>query len=166
MLEFDDPVSITFATVVMTNDAGASVATRQRANAPTLRAKVTKALSPDMALSDYRVASQVTSNEAHPVSGQWRVESQNSRRCWLGQETFDVGRGSVGTALNSVPQNRPGGLVDPVPVPIARTVGSSSSAQVRLLCDAKPERISDYPTAPASLSPRCAVSSIGRAADS
>lgn len=70
----------------------------QRANAATLRAKVTKALSPDMAFSDYRVASQVTSNEAYPVSGELEFTPMLAR-----QETFDVGRGSVGTALNSVP---------------------------------------------------------------
>jgi copper resistance protein C len=69
VLEFDEPVIATFATVVVTNAAGASVA---QGNAAVQGAKVTEVLSPDMASGRYRVAFQVTSNDGHPVSGESR----------------------------------------------------------------------------------------------
>jgi methionine-rich copper-binding protein CopC len=69
MLEFDEPVSATFATVLVTTTGGVSVA---RGKATVLGAKVTQALSPDLASGLYRVAYRVVSNDGHPVSGESR----------------------------------------------------------------------------------------------
>ena len=69
VLEFDEPVSATFATVVVTTAAGVTVA---RGKPTVLGAKVTQALSPTMASGGYRIAFRVVSNDGHPVSGQSR----------------------------------------------------------------------------------------------
>jgi methionine-rich copper-binding protein CopC len=69
VVEFDEPVSTNFATVVVTNAAGASVATGKAA---VLGAKVTQALSPALSSGAYRIAYQVTSDDGHPVSGESR----------------------------------------------------------------------------------------------
>jgi methionine-rich copper-binding protein CopC len=69
VVQFDEPVSTNFATVVVTTAAGVSVA---KGKASVLGAKVTQALSPDMASGDYRIAYQVTSDDGHPVNGQSR----------------------------------------------------------------------------------------------
>jgi methionine-rich copper-binding protein CopC len=67
VLEFDEPVSTAFATVVVTNATGVSVA---QGKATVLGAKVTQALGPNMASGAYRVAFQVTSDDGHPVTGE------------------------------------------------------------------------------------------------
>ena len=69
VVEFDEPVNTTFATVVVTNSAGVSVAQGQPV---VLGAKVTQALSSELASGDFRIAFQVTSNDGHPVTGQSR----------------------------------------------------------------------------------------------
>ena len=66
VLEFDEPVNTAFATVVVINPVGVSVA---RGKAVVTGAKVTQALNPKMASGVYRVAYQVTSDDGHPVSG-------------------------------------------------------------------------------------------------
>lgn len=67
VLEFDEPISTTFATVVVTTAAGVNVA---RGRPTVLGGKVTQALSPDLASGNYRVAYRVVSNDGHPVSGE------------------------------------------------------------------------------------------------
>lgn len=67
VLEFDEPVSTTFATVVVTTAAGVTVA---RGKPTVLGAKVTQPLSPDMASGGYRVAYRVVSDDGHSVSGE------------------------------------------------------------------------------------------------
>lgn len=67
VLEFDEPISTTFATVVVTTAAGVNVA---RGRPTVLGAKVTQALIPDMASGDYRVAYRMVSDDGHPVSGE------------------------------------------------------------------------------------------------
>jgi methionine-rich copper-binding protein CopC len=69
LLEFDEPVSATFATVVVTTAAGVTVV---RGRPRVLGAKVTQALSPEMASGSYRVAYRVVSSDGHPVSGESR----------------------------------------------------------------------------------------------
>ena len=67
VLEFDEPVSATFATVLVTTAAGVSVA---RGTPAVLGAKVTQALSPDLVSGGYRIAFRVLSDDGHPVSGE------------------------------------------------------------------------------------------------
>ena len=67
VLEFDEPMSTTFSTVVVTTAAGVTVA---RGRPTVLGAKVTQVLSPGMASGDYRVAYRVVSADGHPVSGE------------------------------------------------------------------------------------------------
>jgi methionine-rich copper-binding protein CopC len=69
MLEFDEPVSATFAAVVVTTAAGVTVV---RGRPRVQGAKVTQALSPEMVSGSYRVAYRVVSNDGHPVSGESR----------------------------------------------------------------------------------------------
>jgi methionine-rich copper-binding protein CopC len=69
VVEFDEPVSTNFATVVVTSAAGVSVA---KGKAAVLGAKVTQAIGPDLASGAYRIAYQVTSDDGHPVSGESR----------------------------------------------------------------------------------------------
>jgi methionine-rich copper-binding protein CopC len=75
VLKFDDPVSSNFATVLVTDAAGRNVA---KGKPTVLGAKVTQALSPDMASGAYRIAYQVTSDDGHPVSGQSRFTLQRA----------------------------------------------------------------------------------------
>ena len=67
VLEFNEPVSKTFAVVVVSNGGGVSVA---RGKATVLGAKVTQTLSPDLASGAYRVAYRLVSADGHPVSGE------------------------------------------------------------------------------------------------
>jgi methionine-rich copper-binding protein CopC len=69
VLVFNEPVSTTFVTVVVTNTAGVSVA---KGKASVLGGTVTQALSPDMASGGYRVAYRVTSDDGHPITGESR----------------------------------------------------------------------------------------------
>ena len=67
VLEFDESVSATFATVVVSTAAGVSVARGK----PTVQgAKVTQKVGPDLASGRYRVAFRVVSDDGHPVSGE------------------------------------------------------------------------------------------------
>lgn len=67
VLEFDEPVGATFATVVVTAAAGITVA---RGKPTVLGTKVTQQLSPGLASGGYRVAFRVVSDDGHPVSGE------------------------------------------------------------------------------------------------
>ena len=67
VLEFDEPVSGTFATVVVSTASGVSVA---RGKPTVLGARVTQPLSPALAKGRYRVAYRVVSDDGHPVSGE------------------------------------------------------------------------------------------------
>jgi copper resistance protein C len=67
VLQFDEPVSPTFATVVVTTAAGVNVA---RGKPTVLGARVTQPLSPAIASGGYRIAYRVVSNDGHPVSGE------------------------------------------------------------------------------------------------
>ena len=67
VLEFNEPVSKTFAVVVVSNAGGVSVA---RGKATVLGAKVTQPLSPGLASGAYRVAYRLVSADGHPVSGE------------------------------------------------------------------------------------------------
>jgi methionine-rich copper-binding protein CopC len=66
VLEFDEPVSTTFATVVVTTAAGVTVA---RGKPTVLGSKVTQALTLGLASGGYRVAFRVVSDDGHPISG-------------------------------------------------------------------------------------------------
>lgn len=67
VLEFNEPISPTFATVVVTTAGGLTVARGK----PTVRgATVTQPLSPGMTSGGYRVAFRVVSVDGHPVSGE------------------------------------------------------------------------------------------------
>jgi methionine-rich copper-binding protein CopC len=66
VVKFDEPVSATFVTVVVTNTAGVGVA---KGKATVQGATVTQALSPDIASGEYRIAFRVTSDDGHPVTG-------------------------------------------------------------------------------------------------
>ena len=67
VLEFDEPVSTSFATVVVTTAAGISVTSGKPV---AVGAKVTQALSPHLSAGTYRVAFRVVSADGHPVSGE------------------------------------------------------------------------------------------------
>jgi hypothetical protein len=66
-LEFNEEVTATFATVVVTDTEGVSAARGKPAVDGTT---VTQQLSPGMASGNYRVAYRVISNDGHPVSGE------------------------------------------------------------------------------------------------
>ncbi|HEY5182517.1 MAG TPA: copper resistance CopC family protein [Dermatophilaceae bacterium] len=67
VLEFNEPVSTSFATVVVTSAAGVSVTSGK----PTvIGATVTQTLVPHLATGTYRVAYRVVSNDGHPVTGE------------------------------------------------------------------------------------------------
>ncbi len=69
VLEFNEPVSRTFATVAVRTAGGVSVSR----GTPMVRgAKVTQPLSPDLASGAYRVAYRLVSADGHPVSGESR----------------------------------------------------------------------------------------------
>ena len=65
VLEFDEPVTTTFATVVVTTAAGVSVA---RGKPTVVGARVTQLLGTDLASGGYRVAYRLVSDDGHPVS--------------------------------------------------------------------------------------------------
>lgn len=67
VLEFNEPVSKTFATVVVSTVAGVAVT---RGKPRVLGARVTQLLSPDLASGRYRVAYRLVSADGHPVSGE------------------------------------------------------------------------------------------------
>ena len=68
VLEFDERVSTTFATVVVVTTAtGVTVA---RGKPTVLGAKVTQALIPGLSSGRYRVAFRVVSDDGHPISGE------------------------------------------------------------------------------------------------
>lgn len=67
VLEFNEPVSRSFATVVVSTVAGVAVT---RGKPTVLGAKVTQLLSPDLASGRYRVAYRLVSADGHPVSGE------------------------------------------------------------------------------------------------
>jgi len=67
VLEFNELVSTSFATVVVTSAAGVSVTSGK----PTvIGATVTQTLVPHLATGTYRVAYRVVSNDGHPVTGE------------------------------------------------------------------------------------------------
>jgi copper resistance protein C len=67
VLEFDEPVNSTFATVVVSTARGVSVT---RGKPAVLGGTVRQPLSPSMTSGVYRVAYRVVSNDGHPVSGE------------------------------------------------------------------------------------------------
>ena len=67
VVEFNQPVSMSFARVVVTTAAGVSVT---QGTATVLGAEVTQALSPGLTPGEYRVAFGVTSSDGHPVTGE------------------------------------------------------------------------------------------------
>jgi methionine-rich copper-binding protein CopC len=67
VVEFNEPLSATFVTVVVTNDAGRGVA---KGKASVQGATVTQALSPNLGSGGYRIAFRVTSDDGHPVTGE------------------------------------------------------------------------------------------------
>jgi copper resistance protein C len=67
VLDFNEPISNKFATVIVTNAAGVNVA---KGKPTVLGGEVTQPLSPSLASSKYRVAYRVTSDDGHPVGGQ------------------------------------------------------------------------------------------------
>jgi copper resistance protein C len=67
VVEFNEPVSNKFVTVVVTTDAGVSVA---RGKPTVLGGKVTQELSPNMASGGYRITYRVVSEDGHPVTGE------------------------------------------------------------------------------------------------
>lgn len=67
VLEFNEPVSTTFVTVVVTTDAGVTVA---RGKPTVLGARVTQPLTPSLASGGYRVAFRVVSDDGHPITGE------------------------------------------------------------------------------------------------
>lgn len=69
VVEFNEPVSTSFATVLVTTSAGVSVV---RGKPTVLGGKVTQALNPDLASGGYRIAYKVVSDDGHPVTGQSR----------------------------------------------------------------------------------------------
>jgi methionine-rich copper-binding protein CopC len=67
VLEFDEPVSNSFAAVVVTTSSGVNVAHGK----PMIQgAKVTQPLGPDLGSGAYRIAYRVVSDDGHPVSGE------------------------------------------------------------------------------------------------
>ncbi len=71
VLEFNQAVSKTFATVVVTTAAGVTVTSGKPA---VLGARVTQPLRPDLASGDYRIAYRIVSADGHPVSGASRFK--------------------------------------------------------------------------------------------
>jgi copper resistance protein C len=67
VVEFNEPVSTTFVTVVVTDVAGLSVA---KGKATVQGTRVTQALTSEMASGQYRIAFRVTSDDGHPVTGE------------------------------------------------------------------------------------------------
>ncbi len=67
VLEFNEPVSRTFATVVVSTTAGVAVT---RGKPMVLGARVTQLLSTELASGHYRVAYRLVSADGHPVSGE------------------------------------------------------------------------------------------------
>lgn len=67
VLEFNESVSKTFATVVVSTVAGVAVT---HGKPTVLGARVTQLLSPDLASGRYRVAYRLVSADGHPVSGE------------------------------------------------------------------------------------------------
>ena len=67
VLEFNEPVSTSFATVVVTTAAGVSMTSGKPM---VVGAKVTQALNPRLAAGAYRVAFRVVSADGHPVTGE------------------------------------------------------------------------------------------------
>jgi methionine-rich copper-binding protein CopC len=119
VLEFDEPVSATFATILVTTAA-----------------KVTQALSPTMASGGYRVAFRVVSNDGHPVSGMSRFTltlTSGTSPATSGGTPVAPPSASPNPATNSVPAvagpsaNRPnprqGGWLSSFLVPIVAAVG-------------------------------------------
>ena len=67
VLEFSEPVSASFATVLVTT-AGGTVVTRGKP--AVVGARITQALSPRLDAGAYRVAFRVVSADGHPVTGE------------------------------------------------------------------------------------------------
>jgi len=67
--EFNEPVSTSFATVVVTSGGGVSVA---RGTPTVSGSTITQALKFDLPSGSYRIAYRVTSDDGHPVTGESR----------------------------------------------------------------------------------------------
>jgi len=103
VLEFDEPMSPTFATVVVTTAGGLPV-TRGK---PTVQGNtVTQPLILGMASGSYRVAFRVVSNDGHPVSG---------------ESKFTLS-GAVGTAPSTPVGTTSGSASSVAPTPIVPAV--------------------------------------------
>jgi methionine-rich copper-binding protein CopC len=112
VVEFDEPVSTTFARVVVTTAAGVSVT---RGKATVLGGKVTQTLSPEMTSGDYRVAFGVTSDDGHPVTGESKF-------------TVALAPGTVPTSAGT-PSGSPGAATPPVPVTAAASAQDAAADQ-------------------------------------
>jgi methionine-rich copper-binding protein CopC len=114
VLEFTDPVSSSFATVVVTNAAAVMVTAGKPRVVGT---EVTQALSPGLAAGHYRVAFRVVSADGHPVTGE------------SGFTVTVPSRTSPATSIPSAPATSPppaGGGVTPSQRPVASRTGGLS----------------------------------------
>jgi len=67
VLEFSEPVSASFVTVLVTTTGGAVVT---RGKPAVVGARITQALNPSLDSGTYRVAFRVVSSDGHPVTGE------------------------------------------------------------------------------------------------
>ncbi len=67
VLEFSEPVSESFATVLVTTTGGADVT---RGKPAVVGDRITQALNPSLGAGTYRVAFRVVSSDGHPVTGE------------------------------------------------------------------------------------------------
>ena len=113
VVEFNQPVSMSFARVVVTTAAGVSVT---QGTATVLGAEVTQALSPGLAPGEYRVAFGVTSSDGHPVTGESKFTLTPSSAA--APETSAV-----------VPSASPRAAPPPAPVAAAPSADASTASQ-------------------------------------
>lgn len=100
VVEFNEPVSTTFATVVVTTAAGVNVA---RGKATVLDDTVTQTLGLDLTSGDYKVAYRVPGDDGHPVTGTSKF-------------TLTLAPGPASAKSTRTPSAAPSGAAPSVPV--------------------------------------------------
>jgi len=132
LLEFSEPVSETFATVVVRNPAGVSVT---RGKPTVMGTSVTQPLSTDLASGGYLVAYRLVSGDGHAVSGESRftltlIAAQSPAPVGVPHASASASRAPATPsvpALSAPPAQDPkpvrGGWLSRFLVPIAGAVG-------------------------------------------
>jgi len=113
VLQFSEPISADFLTVVVTTAAGVNVA---QGKAAVSGAMISQNVRPGIASGAYRIAFQVTSDDGHPITGQSKFSLNLA-------PVMSPAPSAAGTSSAS-----PGPTAQALPVPATKPVKSSGQS--------------------------------------